>query len=166
MLWNEILYSEPTLLEGGSRPDSSANHLTHVEITLNAPRINAFNKLLSEGQKSYYRRRYYILISMMKSYIYDSSFIFEYCRDGTVHLHACWLVQLPWQITPAGFVSNTVKCWLNTLTKKYNKFNASNIYFFDNDTTICYKCPSIKCKLCLDQELRFYEWFEYMCKTI
>lgn len=159
--WSEILHGEPNPFRGEVHPAA-----VHVEITLNAPRIDSFTRLLSSGQKAWYRKRYVLLKAMMKSYIYDDSYIFEYCRDGTVHLHACWLVRIPDHITKAGFVSDIVKVWLRTLTKKYNKFNYNYIYFFDNDETTCYKCPSIKCSLRCNQELRFFEWFEYMCKTI
>lgn len=162
----QITQADSTFFRGTVGQILDNPKLYHVEITLNAPRTKAFENLLVKGQKEYYRKRYNIMLLMFKDYIYESNYIFEHCKDGQVHLHAVWLISLSTKGSYAGLVSDISKVWLKTLSPKYSTFTSSKLYWFDEDQTICYKTASCKISLRINQEARFFDWFEYMCKTI
>lgn len=138
----------------------------YIEITLNYPRTATFLKYGSFEQKRMYTRLWNVIINNFTTLmrVNSSRAVFEYCRSGQVHLHGYLVIEPNTKYYVAGLVSDMVKCYLNELPKKYNKFVEKCIYYFDDDNTVCYKCPSIKICHRTSQLDRFTEWEEYLSK--
>lgn len=148
-----------------SRGDS-AKIKVHLEITLNLPRTKSFLNKRQIGQQNEYLCRYNIMLSSIKSSYISNEQVFENCKDGTVHLHACVICWINPKLSLSGYVSDLAKIYLATINKKYSNFLPGCMFTFDDGNTVTYKCASIKIALKKNQEERLKEWSEYIRKTL
>lgn len=139
----------------------------YIEITLCYPHTKSFINKRQDLQKGMYRKIYSVISSMYKNIIHTNKFVFENTKQGVIHLHSYWkLHNLPNKFSVAGLLSDIAKVWLSALPAKYNNFLPACIFYFDEDDTVCYRCPSIKITMRVNQESREEEWVNYIMKTL
>lgn len=144
----------------------------HIEITLNLPRTLAFLSQSSFGQRAQYRVRYNQLLWYVKTIFIESvdeiqnTLIFEYCKTGQVHAHACIKFNTDKKFSGPGLVSDLTKIYLNSLNKRYKDYQESCLTIKDSETTYIYFCPSIKLALHCGQPERQNTWDTYIAKNI
>ncbi len=138
--------------------------LPNIEITLALPHTALFLRSTSVQQKRLYMSKYQMLITHIVSLIKDHDCVYEYSRNGQVHMHASIRLLSTARYNITGLVSDIAKIYLQTLTKKYSGFNPKLMVYHDNDNTVGYHCPSISIKHCVHQSDRLIKWQEYLQK--
>lgn len=156
-------------VESDNDSDSSdstyAYNDAHMEITLCLPQTKSFLNARSHKQKALYFERYALLRNHYKHWITRSEHAFEFTKQGQIHMHALLDLNTPDRgFSPEGFVSDFVKLWLFSLTKKYQQFKPKCITWFDDDKTVVYRDASIKVAFKYDQPERRDVWHEYINK--
>lgn len=132
-----------------------------LEITLNLPPRQT--KGLDESE---IRQKYLVLYAKMKCYfinniadIIDSSYTFEHCANGKIHLHA-WYQFLPPPIYNSyGLVEEMARIYLTLIRRKYRDIDLLREY-------PRYKCAPICIQYTFpDQQERQQQWKQYIIKT-
>ncbi len=136
----------------------------NIEITLALPHTALFLRSTSVQQKRLYMSKYQMIITHIVSLIEDHDCVYEYSRNGQIHMHASIRLYKDAKYNVTGLISDITKIYLQTLTKKYSGFNPKLITYYDDDNTVVYYCPSIKVSHCLNQSDRLIKWKEYMLK--
>ncbi len=139
------------------------------EITLNLPRTEKFNSMLSSRQKDAYA----FIWDYIKNVVNINSrnhYVYEFCKSGHVHLHGYILLDDSVKHIPIGAISDIVKMFVKVYNRVFSSMNKRNILKYSDRSMWymenCYKMPSI----CIhyrdkhDNE-RFQEWSNYMQKN-
>lgn len=122
-----------------------------LEITLNPPRVKGYLNLPSKTQKS-------VLLKVFRNatvkYNCSSEYIYEYCKDGQIHLHG-FIKMLDHGII-AGLIQDVAKCFLRC-------FKLSNSSRYYNSEWMRFRAP------CCCIQFRYKpediaEWKAYMMK--
>jgi len=130
-----------------------------LEITLNHPRTPKFCNMTSDEQRKHYDK----LFDKIKTYLPEPlceqhiSRVFEYCKTGHVHLHACIDYKLKDIHFPMGLVADVCKRFLTTIKQVFQER-----YCYPEYNR--YRSPSIVCQYFQDDIKRREVWIEYMYK--
>ncbi len=146
------------------RKTSLGDFTPNIEITLALPHTALFLRSTSVQQKRLYMSKYQMIITHIVSLIEDHDCVYEYSRNGQIHMHASIRLYKDAKYNVTGLLSDITKIYLQTLTKKYSRFNPLNITYYDDDDTVVYYCPSITVKHRLHQLEKLDKWKEYMLK--
>lgn len=155
-----------TLIEDGEAPSlgRASPQLqysdVHLEITLNHPRTSKFVNMTSDEQRKLYDKMFSKMMQHLPEPLCETHItkVYEYCKSGHVHLHACVEYKLSKAHFPMGLIADTVKRWLNQIKQVYQEKNC----FTEFNR---YRSPSITCQYFQNNKERKAVWLEYMHKA-
>lgn len=110
----------------------------YVGVTINYPPTVRFENANSSQQRMIYAKIWNIARNAFGMAPLDSSYQYEYCKSGRVHLHG--YVSIVGKHFPMGAVCDMAKSILRQFPIRHAHFNSHNVYpEYQN-----YKCASIK----------------------
>lgn len=92
---------------------------------------------------------------------YSSRHVFEFGKNGQVHLHGVLVVNDDFKHIPVGSISDIVKVILSYFPKKYNKFCTSHLYAQWDRYAAAQCCVQYRSKT---ETERYAEWTNYLSK--
>lgn len=174
---DELIATEGELHELGSNSPKKGTYTMpaiggHLEVTLNYPRTDKFNSMVSSDQKKVYVNAWRNIIAQLGAlYVKHNEYVFEYCKTGHVHLHGLIEFEDKFKLYPVGAVADTVKTFYAGVPRmKFKQYKFVEKYMFNEYGR--YMSPGVCCqyrylheKVDNTPELCIERWKNYMKKT-
>lgn len=159
--YSEILGSDSEG-EGHIVPSPSPKLRCHLEITLKHPCDTKWSSSPSTIQKEWYRKAWNNIVNTGGiSNIVDTGYVYEFHKNGHVHLHGYIKFEMSSKFSPIGLIADYSKMYYLLLSKKHTYKEAHMYYDY-----MRYASPAICVQYVNDIEKpeRFGEWKTYLLK--
>lgn len=135
------------------------NRECFLEITLTHPHTQGWLKKTTTEQKKWFS----VVWNKIKNSLgipKDSKFVFEYHKNGQVHLHGVLLYDIKDKFYINGMVLDYVRSYIKYLPAKYNKLYDKLL----NQDKHYYQSAPVKVSYRVDNPERYEEWIAYLLK--